>query len=194
MDPDTSTPSPDLDEESVVLSSFESRLAAEQMLAALGGKFRRHHRGGKVAAFVISENRDGSLKLTQSRVLTAGGVGAAVIGIAVATIAGLIGTFSFLRGGRSVAQAGQKRAGHVGSDAHRAHQILREAGPKGALTLVRCTDQDEARAVAEQAAARAIDSWHGSRAEFLAGVDQLSGDYGWLRAAFDMPGTDPDTA
>jgi uncharacterized membrane protein len=62
-------------EESVVLAVFENRHAAERMLRSLGREFRRKARGVDAAALVISGNADGSLKVTQSRVLTASGVG-----------------------------------------------------------------------------------------------------------------------
>ena len=37
------------------------------------------------------------------------------------------------------------------------------------------------------AAEHAHDSWHGSRAEFVAGLDQAAGSYHSLRAALDEP-------
>ena len=59
-------------QESIVLASFESRHAAEHMVASLGRGFRKKARKGQVKAFVVSANKDGSLKLTQARVITAG--------------------------------------------------------------------------------------------------------------------------
>jgi hypothetical protein len=67
-------PKGDAGQESVVLASFANRRAAEHMLASLGREFRKKARMGLVAAFVVSTNPDGSLKLTQSRVITAGSV------------------------------------------------------------------------------------------------------------------------
>jgi uncharacterized membrane protein len=58
-------------QESIVLARFESRHGAEQMLASLGRGFRKEHRKGHAKAVLVSGNQDGSLKLTQSRVLTA---------------------------------------------------------------------------------------------------------------------------
>ena len=55
---------------SVIVASFENRHAAEHCLASLGRGFRKQARKGHVTAFVISANKDGSLKLTQSRVVT----------------------------------------------------------------------------------------------------------------------------
>jgi hypothetical protein len=51
----------------VILASFENRYAAEQFLASLGRDFGRQARKERVSAFVVSGNKDGSLKLTQSR-------------------------------------------------------------------------------------------------------------------------------
>src|SRR5271165_6338573 len=73
-------------QESVVLASFENRHAAEHMLLSLGRGFRKKARKGGAAAFVVDGNKDGSLKLTQSRVLTASGFVAAILGVTVATI------------------------------------------------------------------------------------------------------------
>ena len=68
-------PAVDPAQESIVLASFENRHAAEHMLASLGRGFRKKARKGQVSAFVVSANKDGSLKLTQARVLTRSGVG-----------------------------------------------------------------------------------------------------------------------
>jgi hypothetical protein len=54
-------------QESLVIASFENRHAAEQMLLSLGRRFRKKARKGSATAFVVSGNRDGSHKLTQSR-------------------------------------------------------------------------------------------------------------------------------
>jgi hypothetical protein len=56
-------------EEAVVLASFENRHVAEHMLLSLGRGFRKKARKGGATAFVVSGNKDGSLKLTESRVL-----------------------------------------------------------------------------------------------------------------------------
>ena len=77
-------PEVDPAQESIVLASFESRHAAEHMVASLGRGFRKKARKGHVSAFVVSANKNGSLKLTQARVLTAGGVGAAIIRVSLA--------------------------------------------------------------------------------------------------------------
>jgi hypothetical protein len=58
----------------VILASFENRHAAEHMLASLRRGFRTKARKGHDTALVISANKNGSLKITQSRVLTASGL------------------------------------------------------------------------------------------------------------------------
>jgi len=173
-------------QESVVLASFESRPAAEHMLASLGREFRKKARKGAATAFVISRNKDGSLKLTQSRVLTASGLVAAILGVTVAMVAGLLGLLSMLRGAKTEVHAVHKRESHVGSDEHRGHEILAEAGPNAAITLVRCKDPAMGQAVAALAAERGRDSWHGSLAQFLAGLDPGS-THDWVRSALDEP-------
>ncbi|MET0511018.1 MAG: hypothetical protein ABW135_04995 [Thermoleophilaceae bacterium] len=67
-------PGVDPAQDSVILAGFENRHAAEHMLASLRRGFRKKHRKGHATALVISGNRDGSLKLTQARVLTASGL------------------------------------------------------------------------------------------------------------------------
>ena len=58
-------------QESVVIASFDSYRHAEHMLASLGRGFRKKARKGGATGVVVRGNPDGSLKLTQSRVLTA---------------------------------------------------------------------------------------------------------------------------
>jgi hypothetical protein len=70
-------------QESIVLASFENRHAAEHMLMSLGRGFRKNAREGGATAFVVSENKDGSLKLTESRVLEAGDLTATLLRISV---------------------------------------------------------------------------------------------------------------
>ena len=173
--------------EMVVLATFANRHAAEHMLASLGRDFRRKARKDEVAAFLIAGNADGSFSLVQSRVLTASGVAAAGIGVTVATLAGLLGMMSALRGGKTVVHAARTREEHVGADGQRLRDILAQAGPHASLTVIRCADTQSEEAVVSLAAARALDSWHGSRAEFLAAVEQAVGNYDWLRPAFDEP-------
>src|SRR5262249_41356328 len=76
---------------SVILASFQNSDAAERMVSSLGAEVRHKAREGDVNGFVIRRNRDGSFKLVQSRVLTAGGIGVAVIGFTTATMAGFLG-------------------------------------------------------------------------------------------------------
>jgi predicted TIM-barrel enzyme len=75
----------------VILASFENRHAAEHMLASLGRGFREKHRKGHATALVISGNKDGSLEVTQSRVLTAGGLVYTPVRIALSVSIGFTG-------------------------------------------------------------------------------------------------------
>jgi hypothetical protein len=64
----------------VILAGFQNGRAAEHMVASLGRGFRKKHRKGHADAFVI--NKDGSLKITQSRVLSASGGRGGLLGVA----------------------------------------------------------------------------------------------------------------
>ena len=75
MPPDDD-PAPSSGQEWVVIASFGSSRAAEHMLASLGHEFRRNARKGHAEAFVVRGNADGSLKLTESRVMEASGLAA----------------------------------------------------------------------------------------------------------------------
>ena len=78
-------------QESIVLASFDSRHAAEHMVASLGRGFRKKARKGQVAAFIVRGNKDGSLKLTQSRVLTVRGLESALIHASLSWTVGFMG-------------------------------------------------------------------------------------------------------
>jgi hypothetical protein len=173
-------------QESVVLAAFENRRAAESLLRSLGRDFRQKAHSGDAVALVISGNADGSLKLTQSRVVTASGVGAAVVGVSAAMMAGLVGTLSALKGAKTVTHAAHRRASHVGADSDRAQAILAEVGPRGAIALLRCKDPEIREAAVARAADRASSSWDGSLADFLAALDPGE-KHDWLRAALDEP-------
>jgi hypothetical protein len=132
-------------QESVVLASFENRHAAEHMLLSLGRGFRKKARKGSATAFIVSGNKDGSLKLTESRVLEAGDLTATLLHISVSWMVGFWGTLSTLKGVKAGAHAARERASHVGSDEQRAHQIIAEAGPNAAIALVGCKDVEMAK-------------------------------------------------
>lgn len=166
----------------MVLASFANRYSAERMLGSLGRGFRTAARKSDAVAFIVSGNRDGSLKLTQSRLVSASGLAVGVIGVSVATVAGLMGMMSILKGARSQTRAAHLRQSHVGASADRAHEILAQAGRHAALALVRCNDPELCKAVAARAADRGHESWDGSLEEFLASLDP-SGEYDWVRTA-----------
>ena len=139
-----------------------------------------------IAAFVVSGNTDGSLKLTQSRVVTASSLASALIRVSVFLTVGLIGLFSALKGAKGGGHAVHVHEAHVGSDEQAAHAILAQAGPDAAVGLVCCNDRETRHTVAARAADRASYSWDGSRTEFLAGLDPGS-KHDWVRAALGEP-------
>lgn len=173
-------------QDSVILAGFENRRAAEHMVTALGRGFRKRHRKGHATAVVVSRNKDGSLKLTQSRVLSASGVVYTGMRVTASVAVGFTGIFASLKGGRGAVRDVRERGSHVGSDEQRAHEILDRFGPNAALLLVACDDEDTRQAVLAKAADRASDSWDGSRARFLAALDPGS-QHDWVRSALGEP-------
>ena len=173
-------------QESIVLASFESRHAAEHMVASLGRGFRKKARKGQASAFVVRANKDGSLNLTQARVITARGVGAALIHISLSWIVGFIGLLSMLKGGKRFGHAVHVHKAHVGSDEQAAHAMLARAGAHGALVLVSCKDAGTRSTAAARAADLGSESWEGSRTEFLADLDPGS-KHDWVRSALGEP-------
>jgi len=75
---------------------------------------------------------------------------------------------------------------HTGTDEHRAHELLAEAGPQGALVLVRCKDYETRQMVATASAGSAEGSWAGSLTAFLAALDAGSA-HDWVRVAVGEP-------
>jgi hypothetical protein len=173
---------PGLDQDSVILASFENRHAAEHMLASLRRGFRKKARKGHVTALVISGNKDGSLKLTQSRVLTASGFVYNLVRISLSLTIGLLAIFSTLSGVKGGVHEVRERQAHVGSDEQAVHALLGRVGLDAALVLVCCDDIELRQAVVSRAADRASESWNGSHAEFLASLDPGS-QHDWLRTA-----------
>lgn len=173
--------------DSVVIASFDSYRRSEHMLASLGRGFRRTTReGGGTTAVVVRGNTDGSLKLAQSRVLTASSMVSALMRVSLSWLVGFMGLFSMMKGAKGAVHAAHVHEGHVGSNAHRAHEILAEAGPHAAIVLVRCEDQETRQMVAYAAAENAKGSWDGSLAEFLAALEPGS-THDWVRAAVGEP-------
>ena len=170
----------------VVIASFENRHAAEHMLGSLGRKFRLNAHKGHAEAFVITANSDGSLKLTESRVLEASGLGATTIRVSAFLMVGLLGVVAMFKGAKATTHAAHKHQSHVGADEQRAHAILAQAGPGAAILLVRCKDPETRKMVAARAADRASYSWDGSMPDFLAALEPGS-THDWVRAALDQP-------
>jgi hypothetical protein len=171
--------------ESIVLASFPTRRAAEHMLASLGREFRHDVRKRRAAALVCTANNDGSLKVTESRVVTAGNLANALARFTVFRAVGFFGIISTLKGGEDEVHALRAREGHVAADEHPAHAILAEAGPKGAVVLVRCNDQAGAERVATRAADSALRHWDASLQDFLDALEP--GDQDWMRHALGEP-------
>lgn len=173
----------DSGQDSVVLASFGSYQAAEHMVASLGGEFRRKARKGDASAVIVRGNADGSLKVTKPRVLTAGDFTSALMHISLSWLVGFMGMFSMFKGARSGVRAAEVHKGHVGSQEHRvAQEILADAGPRAAVLLARCKDQQTRQMVAAGAAEHARASWDGPLAGFLAALDPGPG-HDWVRAA-----------
>ena len=85
------------------------------MLASLGRGFRKKARKGGVTAVVVRGNRDGSLKVTESRVLSASDLVSTVLRVSLSWTVGFMGLFSTLRGAKEEARAARARKGHAGS-------------------------------------------------------------------------------
>ena len=173
--------------DSVILASFDSRRAAEHVLGSLGHGFRKKARKGRTSALVVSGNPDGSLKLTQSRVLTGGDFASALIHVSASIMLGFTGIRSSVKGARSGVRAARSRSGHVGTDEHRGHEILAEAGPEAALLFVRCSEPEVAQMVAAGVADRSRYSWEGPLDEFLADLNP-GPEHDWVRTAVGEPG------
>ena len=92
-------------QESVVVASFDSYRHAEHMLASLGRGFRKKARKGGTTAVVVRGNPDGSLKVTESRVLSASDLASTLIRVSLAVTIGFMGLFSTLKGAKSEAHA-----------------------------------------------------------------------------------------
>jgi hypothetical protein len=178
-----------IDQESVVLASFEGRRAAERMLWSLGRDFRKKARKGRAAAFVVSGDNDGSLKVTESRVMGAGDFMAAVVRISLSLAIGFLAIFSTAKGALGGARAVRNHHQHVGSEERRAHEILAEAGPNAALALIRCSDDEMRQTVAARASEdNAGYCWDGSLTDFLSGLEPGT-QHDWVRKALGVPST-----
>jgi hypothetical protein len=168
-------------QDSVVLASFESYRGAEHMVASLGGEFRRKARKGGARVAVVRGNDDGSpggdcVPGAGGRLFTA-----ALMRISLSWVVGFLGLFSMFKSTRRGVGEARERKGHVGSDEHRAHEILADAGPHAAVVLVRCKDQHTRQMVAATAD-NAKASWDGPLTDFLARLDP-GPTHDWVREA-----------
>ena len=172
---------------SVVLTTFENSRAAERMVASLGRDFRHKARKGSVSAFVVTRHRDGSFKLVQSRVVTGGGLASAGIRFTASILAGFMGSMSALRGAKTLTYGAHERQSHIQQPGQRLTELLDQVGQRSAALLIVCQDDETGQAVAARAADRGSQSWHLSRAEFLAALDRLGDNYDWIRPALAEP-------
>jgi hypothetical protein len=172
---------------SVIMAACENSPAAERMVASLGHDLRHQARKGDVNAFVVSRHRDGSFKLVQSQVLTAGGLGAAAIGFMTATMAGLLGVGAVFRGARTVTLSAYERQSHVRQADQRLAEVLDQVGQHSAVLLILCQDEQTGQTVAVRASERGAQSWNMSRAEFLGALDRLGDNYDWVRPRHGRP-------
>src|SRR6478609_10283464 len=166
----------------VILAGFQNGRAAEHMVASLGRGFRQKHRKGHAEALVVSANKDGSLKVTQSRALSASGFLYTVLRIGLSVLIGFMGMLGALRGAKGSVKEARHRGAHVGLDDLRAHELLAEIGQGAAFVLVTGDDNETRQAVAAKATDQASESWDSSRTEFVAALDPGS-KHDWVRAA-----------
>ena len=71
-------------------------------------------------------------------------------------------------------------------------ELLDQVGRRSAALLIVCPDEETGQAVAARAADRGSQSWHSSRAEFLAALDRLGDNYDWVRPALAEPAPKSD--
>ena len=181
-------------QEIVVLASLPSRRGAEHTVHALGREFRRTARKGRASALIVTANADGSLKETQSHVVTASGVSAALIHLPLSWAVGFMGMLSGFKGAKSFAHAVHVHEGHVGADEHPAHAILAEVGPHAAILLITCKDQTMSQKVIDGTGSHAVHSWNGSLQQFLDSLDP-GPKHDWVRHALGQPsGADASSA
>jgi hypothetical protein len=88
-----SNPAAESGDASVVIAGFDSYRHAEHMLASLGRGFRTQARKGGTTAAEVRGNTDGSLRVTESRVLSAGDVMSTLIRLSLAWTIGFTGLF-----------------------------------------------------------------------------------------------------
>jgi hypothetical protein len=172
-------------QDAVVISSFDSYPHAEHRVAKLGWGFRKKARKGDATAVVVRGNEDGSMKVTESRVLSANQLVCVLLHVSLSWTVGFLGLFSTFKGAKSGARATHAHQRHVGSSKHRAHEVLADAGPHAAIVLIRCHEPTR-QTIAAELANGASSSWDGSLSQFLASLDPGSTD-DWVRAAVGVP-------
>ena len=87
-------------QDSVVIASFDTYRRAEYVLASLGHGFRVKARMDSAAGVVVRGKADGSLKVTEPRVLPASNFMAALMRVSLSWVVGFSGLFSTAQGTR----------------------------------------------------------------------------------------------
>jgi hypothetical protein len=87
-------------DDSVVLASFDGYRSAEHLVASLGRGFRRKARKRGAIVVVVRGNPDGSLKVTDSRVLEAGDLTAVLMRISLSVGRRVPGAVLNVQGGK----------------------------------------------------------------------------------------------
>ena len=141
-----------------------------------------------MAALVISANGDGSLQLARAGVLTSNGWMATVIRFSLAVLVGFMRLRSMLTGGKTGGRAVRSHGGTGGSSDESVYAILAHLNPQAGVALVICRDDGDRKAVATRAGGKAIDTWDGSRSEFLADLDPGDQDDWICNAFFELLG------
>ena len=135
----------------------------------------------------MTRGSDGSFRIIQSRVVTAGGVVVTASTFVAEILIGLFGIGAARKGAQRARHRAHQRQSGVGRDADRLTQVFDHLGPKGACVLFHFMDEQMAQVVAKRADERGDNNSHLSRSEFLAALDRLGSGYDWLRPTVDEP-------
>ena len=113
---------------------------------------------------------------------------ATIIRLSLAVLVGFMRLRSMLKGGKAGGRAVRSHGGNAASGGESVYAILAHLNPQAGVALVICRDDGARQAVATRAGGKAIDTWDGSRSEFLADLDP--GDQNdWVRnAIFELLG------
>jgi hypothetical protein len=131
----------------MVIARFDSYRRAEHVAASLGREFGRKARKGGAIAVVVRGGPDGSLIVTESRVLSAGDLASGLMPVSLAWMAAFMGPFFVAkgaRGGSAPPRAAEGTLDRVGTGLARSSPVLARIGP-GACSLQGPTDAPDGR-------------------------------------------------